>query len=70
MPYFIFYDRKHKIIPTILLVVVFDFKRITVKMPRNILLEATSQGVVFEDDALHIIAQKQMVRDALSILTE
>jgi DNA polymerase-3 subunit gamma/tau len=46
----------------------FDFKRITVKMLKNILL-ATSQGIIFEDDALHIIAQKAdgAMRDALSI---
>jgi hypothetical protein len=30
-------------------------------MPKNIAEVATSQGR-FEDDALHIIAQKQMVR--------
>jgi DNA polymerase-3 subunit gamma/tau len=31
---------------------------------------ATSQGIIFEDDALHIIAQKAdgAMRDALSIL--
>jgi DNA polymerase-3 subunit gamma/tau len=28
---------------------------------------ATSQGIIFEDDALHIIAQKADMRDALSI---
>jgi DNA polymerase-3 subunit gamma/tau len=37
----------------------FDFKRITVKDAKEHLAEvATSQGIIFEDDALHIIAQK------------
>ncbi|WP_016989540.1 DNA polymerase III subunit gamma/tau, partial [Flavobacterium sp. ACAM 123] len=62
---------KHKIIPTILSrCQIFDFKRITVKDAKEHLAEvATSQGIVFEDDALHIIAQKAdgAMRDALSI---
>jgi DNA polymerase-3 subunit gamma/tau len=62
---------KHKIIPTILSrCQIFDFKRITVKDAREHLAEvATSQGVIFEEDALHIIAQKAdgAMRDALSI---
>ncbi|MEM0542959.1 DNA polymerase III subunit gamma/tau [Flavobacterium sp. j3] len=62
---------KHKIIPTILSrCQIFDFKRITVKDAREHLAEvATSQGVQFEEDALHIIAQKAdgAMRDALSI---
>ena len=62
---------KHKIIPTILSrCQIFDFKRITVKDAKEHLAEvAKSQGVVFEDDALHIIAQKAdgAMRDALSI---
>ena len=62
---------KHKIIPTILSrCQIFDFKRITVKDAKEHLAEvATSQGVNFEDDALHIIAQKAdgAMRDALSI---
>jgi DNA polymerase-3 subunit gamma/tau len=62
---------KHKIIPTILSrCQIFDFKRITVKDAREHLAEvAASQGVQFEDDALHIIAQKAdgAMRDALSI---
>jgi DNA polymerase-3 subunit gamma/tau len=47
----------------------FDFKRITVKDAKEHLAEvATSQGIIFEDDALHIIAQKaDAMRDALSI---
>ena len=62
---------KHKIIPTILSrCQIFDFKRITVKDAKEHLADvATSQGVTFEDDALHIIAQKAdgAMRDALSI---
>jgi DNA polymerase-3 subunit gamma/tau len=62
---------KHKIIPTILSrCQIFDFKRITVKDAKEHLADvATSQGVNFEDDALHIIAQKAdgAMRDALSI---
>jgi len=62
---------KHKIIPTILSrCQIFDFKRITVKDAKEHLAEvAESQGVNFEDDALHIIAQKAdgAMRDALSI---
>ncbi len=62
---------KHKIIPTILSrCQIFDFKRITVKDAKVHLAEvAQSQGVQFEDDALHIIAQKAdgAMRDALSI---
>jgi DNA polymerase III subunit gamma/tau len=62
---------KHKIIPTILSrCQIFDFKRITVKDAREHLADvAKSQGVQFEDDALHIIAQKAdgAMRDALSI---
>ena len=62
---------KHKIIPTILSrCQIFDFKRITVKDAKEHLAEiANEQGVVFEDDALHIIAQKAdgAMRDALSI---
>jgi DNA polymerase-3 subunit gamma/tau len=62
---------KHKIIPTILSrCQIFDFKRITVKDAKDHLAAvAKSQGVEFEDDALHIIAQKAdgAMRDALSI---
>ena len=62
---------KHKIIPTILSrCQIFDFKRITVKDAKEHLAEvAQSQGVNYEDDALHIIAQKAdgAMRDALSI---
>jgi len=62
---------KHKIIPTILSrCQIFDFKRITVRDAKDHLAEiAKEQGVVYEDDALHIIAQKAdgAMRDALSI---
>ncbi|MFL9829227.1 DNA polymerase III subunit gamma/tau [Flavobacterium sp. ST-87] len=62
---------KHKIIPTILSrCQIFDFKRITVKDAKEHLAEvAQNQGIEFEDDALHIIAQKAdgAMRDALSI---
>ncbi|MGC4039753.1 MAG: DNA polymerase III subunit gamma/tau [Flavobacterium sp.] len=62
---------KHKIIPTILSrCQIFDFKRITVNDAKEHLAEvAKSQGVQYEDDALHIIAQKAdgAMRDALSI---
>ncbi len=62
---------KHKIIPTILSrCQIFDFKRITVKDAKDHLAEiANEQGVAYEDDALHIIAQKAdgAMRDALSI---
>ncbi len=62
---------KHKIIPTILSrCQIFDFKRITVKDAKEHLAEvAENQGVICEDDALHIIAQKAdgAMRDALSI---
>ncbi len=62
---------KHKIIPTILSrCQIFDFKRITVKDAKAYLKYiAEEQGVIAEDDALHIIAQKAdgAMRDALSI---
>ncbi|HET8838890.1 MAG TPA: DNA polymerase III subunit gamma/tau [Flavobacteriaceae bacterium] len=62
---------KHKIIPTILSrCQIFDFKRITVSDAKAYLSKiAEKEGVVAEDDALHIIAQKAdgAMRDALSI---
>ena len=62
---------KHKIIPTILSrCQIFDFKRITVKDAANYLKYISEQqGILAEDDALHIIAQKAdgAMRDALSI---
>lgn len=62
---------KHKILPTILSrCQIFDFRRITVQDAKEHLADvARSQGVTFEDDAMHIIAQKAdgAMRDALSI---
>ncbi|WP_296313986.1 DNA polymerase III subunit gamma/tau [Winogradskyella sp. UBA3174] len=62
---------KHKIIPTILSrCQIFDFKRITVTDAKNYLKYiAKEQGIIADDDALHIIAQKAdgAMRDALSI---
>ena len=62
---------KHKIIPTILSrCQIFDFKRITIKDAKEYLMYvAEHQGITYEDDALHIIAQKAdgAMRDALSI---
>jgi DNA polymerase-3 subunit gamma/tau len=62
---------KHKIIPTILSrCQIFDFKRITTKDAKeHLAYVAENQGVAYEDDALHIIAQKAdgAMRDALSI---
>ncbi|HBK83030.1 MAG TPA: DNA polymerase III subunit gamma/tau [Flavobacterium sp.] len=62
---------KHKIIPTILSrCQIFDFKRITINDAKEHLRDiAIEQGITFEDDALHIIAQKAdgAMRDALSI---
>jgi DNA polymerase-3 subunit gamma/tau len=48
------------------------FKRITVKDAKEHLAEvATNQGITYEDDALHIIAQKaDGAMRALPILTE
>lgn len=62
---------KHKIIPTILSrCQIFDFKRIGVTDIKNYLQKIASQeNISFDDDALHIIAQKAdgALRDALSI---
>lgn len=62
---------KHKIIPTILSrCQMFDFRRIGVLDIKNYLKEiAHKENIIFEDDALHIIAQKAdgALRDALSI---
>jgi len=62
---------KHKIIPTILSrCQIFDFKRITIEDAKNHLAEvAKSQGIIADDQALHIIAKKAdgAMRDALSI---
>ncbi len=62
---------KHKIIPTILSrCQIFDFKRITVTDAKHHLMEvAKNEGIIADEDALHIIAQKAdgAMRDALSI---
>ncbi len=62
---------KHKIISTILSrCQIYDFKRITVADIKNHLKTiCQDQKIVFEDDALHLIAQKAdgALRDALSI---
>lgn len=62
---------KHKIIPTILSrCQIFDFRRIAVPdMVAHLQHIATQEGIVAEQDALHIIAQKAdgALRDALSI---
>ena len=62
---------KHKIIPTILSrCQIFEFKRISVYDAQNYLANlAKEQGVKYEDEALHLIAQKAdgAMRDALSI---
>ena len=62
---------KHKIIPTILSrCQIFEFKRITASDTQNYLADlAKEQGITYEDEALHLIAQKAdgAMRDALSI---
>jgi DNA polymerase-3 subunit gamma/tau len=62
---------KHKIIPTILSrCQIFDFKRITVLDTKKFLKSISKkEGIIADDDALHIIAQKAdgAMRDALSI---
>ena len=62
---------KHKIIPTILSrCQIYDFKRISVEGIRGHLKNvAEKEQVTFEDDALHLIAQKAdgALRDSLSI---
>lgn len=61
---------KHKVIPTILSrCQIFDFKRITINDMREYLKYiAQEQGIIAEDEALQIIAQKAdgAMRDALS----
>jgi len=61
---------KHKIIPTILSrCQIFDFKRITVgDIKEHLTKIAEKEGVIADEDALHIIAQKAdgAMRDALS----
>lgn len=65
---------KHKIIPTILSrCQIFDFKRITVEdITRHLQFVASKEGVVAEEEALNIIAQKSdgALRDALSLFDQ
>ena len=65
---------KHKILPTILSrCQIFDFRRITVDdMVSHLKFVADREGISFEDNALHIIAQKAdgAMRDALSIFDQ
>ena len=65
---------KHKIIPTILSrCQIFDFKRITVDdISKHLQNIATREGIVAEEEALNIIAQKAdgALRDALSIFDQ
>ena len=62
---------KHKIIPTILSrCQIYDFKRIQIPdIKKHLAKIATTENVEFEDDALHLIAQKAdgALRDALSM---
>jgi DNA polymerase-3 subunit gamma/tau len=65
---------KHKIIPTILSrCQIFDFKRIQIAdIAHHLAYVAHQEGIQYEDDALHIIAQKAdgALRDALSIFDQ
>ena len=74
-PYAIFIlatTEKHKILPTILSrCQIFDFKRITTQDTVNHLLSiAQKEGLLAEEAALHVIAQKSegCMRDSLSML--
>jgi len=65
---------KHKILPTILSrCQIFDFRRITADdMVGHLKFVAGREGISFEENALHIIAQKAdgAMRDALSIFDQ
>jgi DNA polymerase-3 subunit gamma/tau len=65
---------KHKIIPTILSrCQIFDFNRIRIEdIVSRLMFVAKSESVTFEEEALHIIAQKAdgALRDALSIFDQ
>ncbi len=65
---------KHKILPTILSrCQIFDFNRIKIEdISSHLAYIATTEGVVAEEDALHIIAQKADggLRDACSIFDQ
>lgn len=65
---------KHKIIPTILSrCQIFDFNRIKVAdISRHLAFIAAEEGISYEDDGLHLIAQKSdgALRDALSMFDQ
>ena len=65
---------KHKIIPTILSrCQIFDFNRIRIEdIVGRLMYVAKNEGIIFEEEALHIIAQKAdgAMRDALSIFDQ
>jgi DNA polymerase-3 subunit gamma/tau len=65
---------KHKIIPTILSrCQIFDFQRIKPEdIAKHLAYVANNEGVTYEEDALHIIAQKAdgALRDALTIFDQ
>jgi DNA polymerase-3 subunit gamma/tau len=65
---------KHKIIPTILSrCQIFDFNRIRIEdIVNRLIYVAKNESVTFEEDALHVIAQKAdgALRDALSIFDQ
>src|SRR5512137_2153173 len=65
---------KHKIIPTILSrCQIFDFNRIRIEdIVSRLIYVAKNESVAFEEEALHIIAQKAdgALRDALSIFDQ
>jgi DNA polymerase-3 subunit gamma/tau len=71
MPYLLATTEKHKIIPTILSRCQILTSR-ECKDAKEHLAEVATSRIIFEDDALHIIAQKAdgAMRDALSILIE
>ena len=65
---------KHKILPTILSrCQTYDFNRITVdNIVRNLRMVASNEGVVIDDESLHVIAHKAdgAMRDALTIFDQ
>ena len=65
---------KHKILPTILSrCQTYDFNRITVdNIVRNLRMVASNEGIVIDDESLHVIAHKAdgAMRDALTIFDQ
>jgi DNA polymerase III subunit gamma/tau len=65
---------KHKVLPTILSrCQIYDFNRITVSdMAKHLAYICKEEGITFEDQALHVIAEKAdgALRDALSMLDQ